>query len=127
MDELSEEDKLTVERARKIQVRYQLRKCLLVLTSSANPAFHVAALRRGSGLHGYRGPTRAPEGRESSAIISFASSLMPPQTIEAFEEILDGKHDHMSENSFYSTWFFRVPKRAACLIDRSQWSAVLTM
>jgi F-type H+-transporting ATPase subunit beta len=24
-----------------------------------------------------------------------------PQTVTAFEEILEGKHDHISENSFY--------------------------
>ncbi|EIW65860.1 ATP synthase subunit beta, mitochondrial [Tremella mesenterica] len=66
MDELSEEDKLTVERARKIQ-RFM------------SQPFAVAQVFTGI------------EGR-----------LVPlKETIEAFEEILDGKHDHISENSFY--------------------------
>ena len=30
---------------------------------------------------------------------------MALKTIQAFEEILEGKHDHMSENSFYSEPF----------------------
>lgn len=67
MDELSEEDKLTVERARKIQ-RFM------------SQPFAVAQVFTGI------------EGR-----------LVPlKETVTAFEEILDGKHDAMSENSFYS-------------------------
>ncbi|KAL7421355.1 atp2, beta subunit of the F1 sector of mitochondrial F1F0 ATP synthase [Cryptotrichosporon argae] len=66
MDELSEEDKLTVERARKIQ-RFM------------SQPFAVAQVFTGI------------EGR-----------LVPlKETVDAFEEILDGKHDHISENSFY--------------------------
>lgn len=66
MDELSEEDKLTVERARKIQ-RFM------------SQPFAVAQVFTGI------------EGR-----------LVPlKETITAFEEILEGKHDHISENSFY--------------------------
>ncbi|KAK1922586.1 putative ATP synthase beta chain mitochondrial precursor [Papiliotrema laurentii] len=66
MDELSEEDKLTVERARKIQ-RFM------------SQPFAVAQVFTGI------------EGR-----------LVPlKETINAFEEILEGKHDHISENSFY--------------------------
>ncbi|WVQ93095.1 ATP synthase subunit beta, mitochondrial [Kwoniella sp. CBS 9459] len=66
MDELSEEDKLTVERARKIQ-RFM------------SQPFAVAQVFTGI------------EGR-----------LVPlKETVNAFEEILDGKHDHISENSFY--------------------------
>jgi F-type H+-transporting ATPase subunit beta len=67
MDELSEEDKLTVERARKIQ-RFM------------SQPFAVAQVFTGI------------EGR-----------LVPlKETVNAFEEILEGKHDHISENSFYS-------------------------
>lgn len=52
MDELSEEDKLTVERARKIQVSIQLEpggesKLTIEL------AIHVPTFRRRSGLHRY--------------------------------------------------------------------------
>ncbi|WVO22454.1 ATP synthase subunit beta, mitochondrial [Cryptococcus decagattii] len=66
MDELSEEDKLTVERARKIQ-RFM------------SQPFAVAQVFTGI------------EGR-----------LVPlKETVDAFEEILSGKHDHISENSFY--------------------------
>jgi len=66
MDELSEEDKLTVERARKIQ-RFM------------SQPFAVAQVFTGI------------EGR-----------LVPlKETIQAFEEILAGKHDHISESSFY--------------------------
>jgi len=66
MDELSEEDKLTVERARKIQ-RFM------------SQPFAVAQVFTGI------------EGR-----------LVPlKETVTAFEEILEGKHDHISENSFY--------------------------
>jgi len=66
MDELSEEDKLTVERARKIQ-RFM------------SQPFAVAQVFTGI------------EGR-----------LVPlKETVTAFEEILDGKHDSMSESSFY--------------------------
>ncbi|KAK4683596.1 F-type H+-transporting ATPase subunit beta, partial [Tremellales sp. Uapishka_1] len=66
MDELSEEDKMTVERARKIQ-RFM------------SQPFAVAQVFTGI------------EGR-----------LVPlKETIEAFEEILDGKHDAYAENAFY--------------------------
>ncbi|WVR08969.1 ATP synthase subunit beta, mitochondrial [Kwoniella sp. DSM 27419] len=66
MDELSEEDKLVVERARKIQ-RFM------------SQPFAVAQVFTGI------------EGR-----------LVPlKDTITAFEEILEGKHDHISEASFY--------------------------
>ncbi|WRT69186.1 ATP synthase subunit beta, mitochondrial [Kwoniella shivajii] len=66
MDELSEEDKLTVERARKIQ-RFM------------SQPFAVAQVFTGI------------EGR-----------LVPlKETVTAFEEILQGKHDHISEASFY--------------------------
>ncbi|ORX39147.1 putative ATP synthase beta chain mitochondrial precursor [Kockovaella imperatae] len=66
MDELSEEDKLTVERARKIQ-RFM------------SQPFAVAQVFTGI------------EGR-----------LVPlKDTVTAFEEILEGKHDHISESSFY--------------------------
>ncbi|ODN80972.1 ATP synthase subunit beta, mitochondrial, variant 2 [Cryptococcus amylolentus CBS 6039] len=66
MDELSEEDKMTVERARKIQ-RFM------------SQPFAVAQVFTGI------------EGR-----------LVPlKDTINAFEEILEGKHDHIPENAFY--------------------------
>lgn len=59
MDELSEEDKLTVERARKIQVR---KKDVPDLASEINlrtsSAFHVPAFPSCPGLHGYRGQAR---------------------------------------------------------------------
>jgi len=66
MDELSEEDKLTVERARKIQ-RFM------------SQPFAVAQVFTGI------------EGR-----------LVPlKDTLNAFEEILDGKHDSIPESAFY--------------------------
>ncbi|WVQ73786.1 ATP synthase subunit beta, mitochondrial [Cryptococcus sp. DSM 104548] len=66
MDELSEEDKMTVERARKIQ-RFM------------SQPFAVAQVFTGI------------EGR-----------LVPlKDTITAFEEILEGKHDHIPEAAFY--------------------------
>ena len=51
MDELSEEDKLTVERARKIQVLSPFCLCLILLLMSHPPAFHVAAIPGCTGLH----------------------------------------------------------------------------
>ena len=67
MDELSEEDKLTVERARKMQ-RFM------------SQPFAVAQVFTGI------------EGR-----------LVPlKDTVNAFEEILEGKLDYISESSFYS-------------------------
>ena len=68
MDELSEEDKLTVERARKIQ-RFM------------SQPFAVAQVFTGI------------EGR----LVSLKD------TIQAFKEILNGDHDALPENAFYST------------------------
>jgi len=66
MDELSEEDKLTVERARKIQ-RFM------------SQPFAVAQVFTG-----------------------IAGRLVPlKDTLNAFEEILDGKHDSIPESAFY--------------------------
>lgn len=78
MDELSEEDKLTVERARKIQ-RFM------------SQPFAVAQVFTGI------------EGR----LVSLKD------TIQAFKEILNGEHDSLPENAFYSK--FRVDGR---LLDR---------
>jgi F-type H+-transporting ATPase subunit beta len=72
MDELSEEDKLTVERARKIQ-RFM------------SQPFAVAQVFTGI------------EGR----LVSLKD------TIQAFKEILNGEHDSLPENAFYSKfWVF---------------------
>lgn len=67
MDELSEQDKLTVERARKIQ-RFM------------SQPFAVAQVFTGI------------EGR----LVSLKD------TIQAFKEILNGEHDSLPENAFYS-------------------------
>jgi F-type H+-transporting ATPase subunit beta len=66
MDELSEEDKLTVSRARKIQ-RF------------LSQPFFVAAQFTGT------------EGKFVSV----------PDTVRAFKEILEGKHDDLPEQAFY--------------------------
>jgi F-type H+-transporting ATPase subunit beta len=66
MDELSDEDKLTVERARKLQ-RF------------LSQPFHVAEVF--TGLKGVY--------------------VKKEDTIRGFQEILDGKHDHLPEIAFY--------------------------
>ena len=84
MDELSEEDKLTVERARKIQ-RFM------------SQPFAVAQVF--TGIEGRLVPLK------DVSCLSLSSSraqLTVHQTVTAFEEILEGKHDHISESSFYS-------------------------
>jgi hypothetical protein len=92
MDELSEEDKLTVERARKIQ-RFM------------SQPFAVAQVFTGI------------EGR----LVSLKD------TIQAFKEILNGEHDALPENAFYSESFAGSTR---CLVQFSdpfpclQWSVV---
>jgi F-type H+-transporting ATPase subunit beta len=66
MDELSEEDKLTVQRARKIQ-------------KFLSQNFHVA--EQFTGVQG--------------------QYIKKDDTIRSFAEVLDGKHDHISEEFFY--------------------------
>lgn len=66
MDELSEEDKLTVERARKVQ-------------KFLSQPFAVAQV-----FTGFEG-----------------KYVKLAETIRSFKEILDGKHDHLPEASFY--------------------------
>jgi len=66
MDELSDEDKLTVARARKIQ-------------KFLSQPFHVA--EQFTGMQG--------------------TYVKLEDTIRSFKEILDGKYDHINENSFY--------------------------
>src|SRR6186997_110266 len=66
MDELSPEDKLTVQRARKIQ-------------KFLSQPFHVAEV-----FTGYKG-----------------EYVSIPETIRGFKEILEGKHDEVSESNFY--------------------------
>jgi F-type H+-transporting ATPase subunit beta len=66
MDELSEEDQLTVGRARKIQ-RF------------LSQPFHVAEVF--TGMDG--------------------KYVKVEDTVRGFKEILDGKHDELSENAFY--------------------------
>ena len=88
MDELSEEDKLTVERARKIQ-RFM------------SQPFAVAQVFTGI------------EGR----LVSLKD------TIQAFKEILNGDHDALPENAFYST----SPLARLCLEDFMTYLHLLTV
>jgi F-type H+-transporting ATPase subunit beta len=84
MDELSEEDKLTVERARKIQ-RFM------------SQPFAVAQVFTGI------------EGR----LVSLKD------TIQAFKEILNGEHDALPENAFYSKLACLFPPRSCLTIHPS--------
>ena len=63
MDELSEEDKLTVERARKIQVRVLKVNSRLVLMHYQ--AFHVTTFPSRPGLHWLRGQACSSQGYHS--------------------------------------------------------------
>ncbi|MCK4534905.1 MAG: F0F1 ATP synthase subunit beta, partial [Syntrophobacterales bacterium] len=83
MDELSEEDKLTVSRARKIQ-RF------------LSQPFFVAAQFTGT------------EGQ----------FVKVADTVKAFREILDGKHDDLPEQAFYMVGGIEdVKKKAAELAE----------
>ncbi len=66
MDELSEEDRLTVTRARKIQ-------------KFLSQPFHIA--QQFTGRHGFYVPLE--------------------ETVRSFKEILEGRHDHITEQAFY--------------------------
>lgn len=68
--------------------------------STKDSTIHVATFRRRSSLYRYRGSIGPIEGGESISSRTRLSKLTI-QTITAFEEILEGKHDHISENSFY--------------------------
>ena len=93
MDELSEDDKLTVERARKIQ-RFM------------SQPFQVAEVF--TGIEGRLVPLKEVSSFQFKSVVLLADLV---QTVDAFEEILDGKHDHISESSFYICWKLREDKR----------------
>lgn len=85
MDELSEEDKLTVERARKIQV------CGCVL--------HVVHLKP------YESPLQrfmSQPFQVAQVFTGYEGKLVPlKDTVRSFKEILAGHHDALPESAFY--------------------------
>lgn len=93
MDELSEEDKLTVERARKIQ-RFM------------SQPFTTAQVFTGF------------EGRFVSLAVSVLEVKIK-DTIRSFSEILDGKHDALPEAAFYMVGDIDEVKRKAEDIAKS--------